>query len=129
MDPNGEVIDNTNNCAIISEDINVVRENDFVDLPLPDDITSNTQSTAIEPIGPTFASSVSSGTATQPDVEDVEEVYNPISEQHNNVIKIALKKHLSYAYSNGQVQWPKRFTEYQKEKMPLLQVFHRLFVC
>ena len=60
---------------------------------------------------------------SQVDVEEVEEVYDPICEQHNNVIKAALKKHLSYAYSNGRVQWPKRFSANQKEKMPLIQVF------
>ena len=129
MDPNGEVDDDINNSATNFQDINVLREDEFVDLPLPEDISSNTQATALEPSGPTFVVTVNSETVTQPDVEDVEEVYNPISEQHNNVIKIALKKHLSYAYSNGQVQWPKRFTEYQKEKMPLLQVFHRVLVC
>ena len=112
MDPNGEVDDDINNCATNFQDNNVLREDELVDLPLPEDISSNTQATALEPSGPTFVVTVNSETVTQPDVEDVEEVYNPISEQHNNVIKIALKKHLSYAYSNGQVQWPERFTEY-----------------
>ena len=56
------------------------------------------------------------------DVIEVEEVHNPICQQHCAVIKAALKKHFSYAYSNGQIQWPKPFTSYQKQHMPLIKV-------
>ena len=122
MDPNAEEEVDINNYSINTTSNR--EDNDYVDLPLPDDIAVNTQSTALEPTAPTIVQTVRSQLGSQVDVEEVEEIYNPICEQHNNVIKAALKKHLSYAYSNGQVQWPKRFSAYQKEKMPLIQVFH-----
>jgi hypothetical protein len=55
-------------------------------------------------------------------VEEVEEIANPIAEVQQWVLKDALCKHFSYAYSNGQIGWPKRFTQFQKEAMPLLLV-------
>jgi hypothetical protein len=56
------------------------------------------------------------------DVEDVEELPNAMREQLQWVFKDALRKHLSYAYSNGQIQWPKIFTKFQKKSMPILEV-------
>ena len=56
------------------------------------------------------------------EVEEVEELPNPIAEVQQWVLKDALRKHFSYAYSNGQIQWPKRFTHFQKQAMPLLMV-------
>ncbi len=56
------------------------------------------------------------------EVEEVEELPNPIAEVQQWVLKDALRKHFSYAYSNGQIQWPKRFTQFQKLAMPLLMV-------
>ena len=49
-------------------------------------------------------------------------------EQQQWVFKDALRKHLSYAYSNGQIQWPKRFTNFQKKSMPLLEVIITLSI-
>ena len=37
-------------------------------------------------------------------------------EQQQWVFKDALRKHLSYVYSNGQIQWPKRFTKFHVEE-------------
>ena len=54
------------------------------------------------------------------DVEEVEELPNAMREQQQWVFKDALRKQLSYAYSNGQIQWPKRFTKFQKKSMPIL---------
>ena len=56
------------------------------------------------------------------EVEEVEEEINPIAEVQRWVLKDALRKHFSYAYSNGQIGWPKRFTQFQKQAMPLLLV-------
>jgi hypothetical protein len=55
-------------------------------------------------------------------VVEVEEEVNPIAEVQQWVLKDALRKHFSYAYSNGQISWPKRFTNFQKNAMPLLMV-------
>ena len=57
------------------------------------------------------------------EVQEVEELPNPIAEVQQWVLKDALRKHFSYAYSNGQVQWPKRFTQFQKLAMPLLMIW------
>jgi hypothetical protein len=56
------------------------------------------------------------------EVEEVQELANPIAEVQQWVLKDALRKHFSYAYSNGRIQWPKRFTHFQKQAMPLLMV-------
>ena len=56
------------------------------------------------------------------EVEEVEEEVNPIAEVQQWVLKDALRKHFSYAYSNGQIGWPKPFTQFQKQAMPLLMV-------
>ena len=56
------------------------------------------------------------------EVVEVEELPNPIAEVQQWVLKDALRKHFSYAYSNGQIHWPKRFTHFQKQAMPLLMV-------
>jgi hypothetical protein len=57
------------------------------------------------------------------EVEKVEEEVTPIAEVQQWVLKDALRKHFSYAYSNGQIGWPKRFTHFQKQAMPLLLVW------
>ena len=42
----------------------------------------------------------------------------------------ALRKHFSYAYSNGQIHWPKRFTHFQKQAtIPLLMVAFSILLC
>ena len=58
------------------------------------------------------------------EVEEVEEVANPIADEVQQwVLKDALRKHFSYAYySNGRICWPKRFTHFHKQAMPLLLV-------
>ena len=56
------------------------------------------------------------------EVEEVEELPNPVAEVRQWVLKDALRKHFSYAYSNGQIGWPKRFPHFQKQAMPLLLV-------
>ena len=56
------------------------------------------------------------------EVQEVEEIANPIAEVQQWVLKDALRKHFSYAYSNGQIGWPKGFTQFQKEAMPLVLV-------
>ena len=43
-------------------------------------------------------------------------------EQQQWVFKDSLRKHMYYAYSNGQIEWPKRFSKFQKDSMPILQV-------
>ena len=56
------------------------------------------------------------------DVEEVQELPNPMREQQQWVFKDSLRKHMYYAYSNGQIEWPKRFSKFQKDSMPILQV-------
>ena len=64
------------------------------------------------------------------EVEEVEELPNPIAEVQQGVLKDALRKHFSYAYSNGQIHWPKRFTHFQKQAtMPLLMVTFSILLC
>jgi hypothetical protein len=57
------------------------------------------------------------------EVEEVEEEVNPIAVVQQWVLEDVLRKHFSYAYSNGQIGWPKRFTQFQKQAMPLLLVW------
>ena len=61
------------------------------------------------------------------EVGEVEEEVNPIAEVQQWVLEDVLRKHFSYAYSNGQIGWPKRFTQFQKQAMPLLLVW--TFYC
>jgi hypothetical protein len=44
------------------------------------------------------------------------------SNSNHIILKKALIKHFHYAYTNGNIHWPKQFTKTQKKKMPLLQV-------
>jgi len=127
MDPDGEEHENENNCAILlSQDDNQLGGDDQLvadELPMPEDIAENSLETALIPTLPTIqTTSTSQRPDDNMDVIEVEEVHNPICQQHCAVIKAALKKHFSYAYSNGQIQWPKPFTSYQKQHMPLIKV-------
>jgi hypothetical protein len=47
---------------------------------------------------------------------------NPIPFSQGNYLQLkgALKKHLSYSFMQGKLCWPRHFTKFQKEKMPLL---------
>jgi hypothetical protein len=47
---------------------------------------------------------------------------NPIPFSQGNywMLKKALMKHLNYAYIHGKLEWPKRFSTYQRNTMPLL---------
>ena len=59
------------------------------------------------------------GTLTQHPVGSQE---NPIPWSQGNYwqLKHALMKHLSFAYTQGKLAWPKHFSKFQKRKMPLL---------
>ena len=45
------------------------------------------------------------------------------SNSNHIILKRALIKHFQYAFSNGNIHWPKQFSKNQKKKMPLLQVY------
>jgi hypothetical protein len=55
----------------------------------------------------------------EPTVE--EEEANFFANSNHTILKASLIKHITYAYTNGQLHWPKTFTEYQKKKLPLMQ--------
>jgi hypothetical protein len=46
---------------------------------------------------------------------------NFFANENNYIVKASLIKHMTYAYTNGQLRWPKSFSEYQKKVMPLVQ--------
>jgi len=92
------------------------------DLVFPNDLTTNHEDEVVEPVIVQVQLSQDIEETQMGSIQQVEEVYNPVAEQQQWVIKEALKKHLSFAYSNGQIQWPRRFTNLQKQKMPLLMV-------
>jgi hypothetical protein len=53
--------------------------------------------------------------------EEVDDAIN-FSNSNHIILKRALIKHFQYAYTNGNIHWPKQFSKNQKKKMPLLQV-------
>ena len=111
----------------VDEEVNVQENiacNEIVveDLPLPNDLSMNNENEVLEPVGVQVQLTQDIEDTQMDSVQQVEEVHNPVAEQQQWVIKEALKKHLSFAYSNGQIQWPRRFTNLQKQKMPLLMV-------
>ena len=57
-------------------------------------------------------------------VFEIEEENDAINCSNSNhiILKRALIKHFQYAYTNGNIHWPKQFTKTQRRKMPLLQV-------
>ena len=59
-------------------------------------------------------------TAPQSPMEEGKEP-NFFANENNYIVKASLIKHLTYAYTNGQLRWPKSFSEYQKKVMPLIQ--------
>jgi len=62
--------------------------------------------------------------STLPIMEADEEADDAINFSNSNhiILKRALIKHFQYAYTNGNILWPKQFSKTQKKKMPLLQV-------
>ena len=58
--------------------------------------------------------------ATNNDVPEDDEI-NFFANSNHSILKASLIKHITYAYTNGQLHWPKSFSEYQKKKLPLLQ--------
>ena len=59
-------------------------------------------------------------TAPLSPIEEGEEP-NLVANENNYVVKASLIKHMTYDYTNGQLRWPKAFSEYQKKVMPLVQ--------
>ena len=105
-----------------------VGEPDLDDLPGKDEMSNAVHSAAEVPILAEVQPMAEPLGQQMADVVDVEEVENPIAELQQWVLKEALRNHFSYAYSNGQIAWPKRFTSFQKTAMPLLQVPIRYFI-
>ena len=84
------------------------------DLPEPSqDTTSSTISMNSPEVVP----------STLPVIEADEEADDAINFSNSNhiILKRALIKHFQYAYTNGNILWPKQFSKTQKKKMPLLQ--------
>ena len=50
-----------------------------------------------------------------------DEEINFFANSNHTLLKASLIKHITYAYTNGQLHWPKSFSEYQKKRLPLLQ--------
>ena len=55
------------------------------------------------------------------EIEEEDDTIN-FSNSNYKILKRALIKHFQYAYTNGNIYWPKQFSKMQKKKMPLLQV-------
>jgi hypothetical protein len=51
----------------------------------------------------------------------VDDEINFFANSNHTILKASLIKHITYAYTNGQLHWPKTFSEYQKKRLPLLQ--------
>ena len=53
-------------------------------------------------------------------MEEGEEPQHYINSNHV-ILKASLIKHFSYGYTNGQIHWPKQFTNFQRKAMPILK--------
>ena len=52
------------------------------------------------------------------------------SNSNHVILKASLIKHFSYGYTNGQIHWPKQFTNFQRKAMPILKtVLSRAEAC
>jgi hypothetical protein len=52
------------------------------------------------------------------------------SNSNHVILKASLIKHFSYGYTNGQIHWPKQFTNFQRQAMPILRtVLSRAEAC
>jgi len=61
-------------------------------------------------------------TLTQNTEGEVEEEPNLWCQANYRQLRGALAKHLQYAYTNGQLKWPNKFSKHQKKSMPLLKI-------
>jgi len=95
MDPNGEEY-------FEDEEPDTVFE--FQILPHGQDLAAVANSNAADSLFPDVQPACYPLENQMDDVEDVEELPNAMREQLQWVFKDALRKHLSYAYSNGQIQ-------------------------
>jgi hypothetical protein len=145
MDPNGEEYfedeDDVSSADDKDEDeddessavVEVVEEpvSEFAFQELPDvrDLSEADTSNAEDPLFPEVQPAPNSLENQMAGVEEGEELPNTMRKQQQRVFKDALRKHWSYAYSNGQIQWPKRFTKFQKDAMPILQVSMAFLIC
>jgi hypothetical protein len=56
------------------------------------------------------------------ETEEEDDAINFSNSNHIILKRALLIKHFQYAYTNGNIHWPKQFSKSQKKKMPLLQV-------
>jgi hypothetical protein len=137
MDPNGEEYfedkddasaaddggEDDDSSAVVEVEEEPVSEFSCQELPDVQDLPAvENNNNAEDPIFPEVQPATNPLDNQMADVEEVEELPDSMREQQQWVFKDSLRKHLSYAYSNGQIQWPKRFTSFQKDTMPILQV-------
>ena len=94
----------------------------YQDLPDVQDLPSVDNNSAEDSLFPSVQPATYPLQNQMADVEEVEELPNPMREQQQWVFKDSLRKHMSHAYSNGQIEWLKRFRKFQKDSMPILQV-------
>ena len=119
-DDGGEVDDSS---AVVEVEEEPVSEFSCQKLPDVQDLPAvENNNNAEDPIFPEVQPATNPLENQMADVEEVEELPNSMRGQQQWVFKDSLRKHLSYAYSNGQIQWPKRVTNFQKDAMPILQV-------
>ena len=84
------------------------------DLPEPSQDTSSSNISLNSP-------KVIPSTLPVMEAEEVDDAIN-FSNSNHIILKRALIKYFQYAYTNGNIHWPKQFTKNQKKKMPLLQL-------
>ena len=124
MDPNGEEYFEDDEASTEDKDADGSSEEESIismveqpvnalvyqDLPGVQDLPSADNSSAADPLFPSIQPATYPLENQMADVKEVEELPNPMREQQQWVFKDSLRKHLSYAYSNGQIEWPKRFS-------------------
>ena len=94
----------------------------YQDLPDAQDLPSVHNNSAADSLFPSVQPATLPLQNQMVDVEEVQELPNPMREQQQWVFKDSLRKHMYYAYSNDQIELPKRFSKFEKDSMPILQV-------
>jgi hypothetical protein len=89
----------------------------ILDPDLPEPSQESTSSTL-----PLNSPEVVPSTLPVMELEEDDDAAN-FSNSNHIILKRALIKHFQYAFSNGNIHWPKQFSKNQKKKMPLLQVY------
>ena len=72
-----------------------------------------------EPSQESASSTLVPSTLPVMELEEEDDDATNFSNSNHIILKRALIKHFQYAFSNGNIHWPKQFSKNQKKKMPL----------